>query len=145
MMTVEEGLEFAEQLVKSKHLNRTQILIFKRSWEGKAYKDIAKETGHTPDHIKNIGSDLWKSFSEALGTKVTKHNFATILQRYYRPHSCLYGCQYAATVDELVTAQQQPFGIECPFGSQFHNLRTNSTCVRTTSSASERLPRCTRK
>lgn len=87
MMTAKEGLELVEQLLEPQRLTETQKLIFRRSWEDKAYKDIAKETGHTSDHIKNIGFELWKILSDALDEKVTKQNFSTILQRYrYQQH-----------------------------------------------------------
>lgn len=82
MMTAKEGLELVEQLLKSQRLTEIQKLIFRRSWEDKAYKDIAKETGHTSEYVKNMGSELWKTLSEVLEEKVTKHNFSTILQRY---------------------------------------------------------------
>jgi hypothetical protein len=127
MMTVEEGLEFIEQVLELHRLTMIQKLIFARSWEGKGYKDIAKETGHTPDHIKNIGSELWKSLSEALGEKVTKHNFATILQRYRRRQYCLCSCHCDPAIDSAMVSQQHQWhnaGIGYLFGSLHHGFAT---------------------
>jgi hypothetical protein len=94
-MTLEEALEIADKAVleiadkavydrgkKRKHLTDTQRKIFKESWEGKTYQEIAEICQNSFSHIDNEGAALWQLLSEALGEKVTKKNFQGAIERY---------------------------------------------------------------
>ncbi|HLO85733.1 MAG TPA: NB-ARC domain-containing protein [Nostocaceae cyanobacterium] len=83
-MTVEEALEIIEKVLNYSRLNKVQELVFRQSWEGKSYIEIAKENGYEPGYIKDTGSQLWQLLSKALGEKVTKINLQTVLKRYSR-------------------------------------------------------------
>lgn len=81
-MTVEEALEIVEKVLDYDRLNKVQELVFRQSWEGQSYPEIATSRGYEPEYIKQVGFHLWQSLSQALGLKVTKNNFQSILKRY---------------------------------------------------------------
>jgi ATP-dependent Clp protease ATP-binding subunit ClpA len=83
-MTVEEALEIVEKLLNYDSLNKIQEIVFRQAWEGKSYPEIAASTSYDPEYIKQVGFHLWQSLSKALGKKVTKNNFQSILKRYAR-------------------------------------------------------------
>jgi GTPase SAR1 family protein len=80
-MTVEEALIIVEKLLEG-GLTKVQEIVFRGSWQGKSYLDIAKEAGYDPGYVKDTGSKLWQILSEALGVRVLKHNFRSVLQRW---------------------------------------------------------------
>ncbi|MEA5519441.1 AAA family ATPase [Limnoraphis robusta] len=82
-MKVEEALAILERTLPPGSLNTVKTLVFRQSWEGKGYADIAEDAGYDPDYIKGVAAGLWHSLSEVLGQKVTKKNFRSLLiQRY---------------------------------------------------------------
>ncbi len=83
-MTVEEALEIVEKVLNYQRLNKVQQLVFRQSWEGHSYMEIAKNTGYELGYIKDTGSKLWQLLSLAFEEKVTKNNLQTILKRYSR-------------------------------------------------------------
>ncbi|MBD2088358.1 WD40 repeat domain-containing protein [Microcoleus sp. FACHB-1515] len=80
-MSVEEALAIAAQLLPQQRLNKVEELVFRQTWEGQSYQEIAKASGYGLGYIKDTGSKLWRSLSEALNVKVTKFNFRVILQQ----------------------------------------------------------------
>ncbi|MBG1266617.1 hypothetical protein [Nostoc sp. WHI] len=80
-MTVEEAIALVERLLKRGRLTRAQEIVFRYTWEGKTYLDMAREVTYDPGHIKDVGSQLWRSLSQALDEKVTKNNLHGVLQR----------------------------------------------------------------
>jgi len=81
-MTIDETLIFLKQVLKNKRLNKIQEIILRQSWEGCSYSEIANIAGYELGYVKDVGSKLWRSLSEALGEKVSKNNFQLVLQRY---------------------------------------------------------------
>ncbi|MEW6491808.1 MAG: NB-ARC domain-containing protein, partial [Cyanobacteriota bacterium] len=79
-MSVDEALLFLDSIL-SEHLNDVQELVFRQSWEGRSYPQIAKSAGYDAEYIKFIGYQLWKLLSQALGEKVTKNNLQSVLRR----------------------------------------------------------------
>ena len=80
-MTLEEALELVEKALDKGCLNKVQELVFRESWQGQSYEDIAKASSYDPGYIKDVGSKLWQSLSLALGEKVTKHRVQKVLKR----------------------------------------------------------------
>jgi WD40 repeat protein len=80
-MTLEEAIALIEQLLERGRLTKIQEIVFRYSWEGKTYLEMAKEVTYDPGHIKDVGSELWQSLSKALGEKVTKNNLHGVLKR----------------------------------------------------------------
>ena len=58
--------------------------MFRQSWEGQSYKEIAASTEYEYDYIKDAGAKLWKLLSTALQEKVKKDNLKSVLKRYLR-------------------------------------------------------------
>ncbi|XWK89231.1 MAG: pentapeptide repeat-containing protein [Phormidium sp.] len=93
-MTVDEALELVEIAINYQRLNKVQELVFRQSWEGRSYKEIAVTSEYEYDYIKDAGAKLWKLLSEAFGEKVKKDNIQSVLRRYLRQNKInLYGNQ----------------------------------------------------
>lgn len=86
-ITVEEAIEAIEQILEQKHLSKVQEIVFRQSWEGQSYAEIARSADYDPGYIKDTGSKLWQLLSEAFGKKVTKQNFRGVLKQAARQHS----------------------------------------------------------
>ncbi len=80
-MTVEEAIALVEQLLPQGRLTKVQEIVFRQSWAGQTYIDMAVESDYDPGHIKDVGCELWRSLSQALGEKVTKNNLHAVLKR----------------------------------------------------------------
>lgn len=80
-MTLEEALELVEKALDKGCLNKVQELVFRESWQGQSYEDIAIASSYDPGYVKDVGSKLWQSLSLALGEKVTKHSVQKVLKR----------------------------------------------------------------
>ena len=65
MITLEEAIEIVEELLAPGGLNKVQELVFRQSWEGQSYSEIAASSSYDPGYIKDVGSKLWRSLSEA--------------------------------------------------------------------------------
>lgn len=82
-MNVEEALEIAQGFIDQGHLNKVQEIVFRQSWEGQSYPEIASAAGYEVGYVRDVGSKLWQSLSKALGKKVTKNNFHGVLKQQY--------------------------------------------------------------
>ncbi|MBN4000491.1 NB-ARC domain-containing protein [Nostoc sp. LPT] len=80
-MTVEEAIALVEQLLERGRLTKVQEIVFRQSWAGQTYLDMAVESDYDCGYIKDIGSELWRSLSQALREKVTKNNLQGVLKR----------------------------------------------------------------
>lgn len=84
-MTIEEAIALIEQLLERGKLTKAQEAVFNGTWVGKTYAQIAASADYDNGHIKDVGADLWRSLSTALGEKVTKHNLHGVLRRAAQP------------------------------------------------------------
>lgn len=80
-MTIEEAIALVEQLLERGRLTKVQKMVFRYAWEGKTYLEMAREIKYDHGHIKDVGSQLWRSLSQALDEKVTKNNLHAVLKR----------------------------------------------------------------
>ncbi|WP_413161933.1 AAA family ATPase [Capilliphycus salinus ALCB114379] len=102
-MKVDEALAILERTLPPGSLNTVKTLVFRHSWEGKGYADIAEDAGYDPDYIKGVAAGLWHSLSMVFGQKVTKKNFRSLLiQRY--------SASTPATVPTATVTPQPPNG-----------------------------------
>lgn len=84
-MNLEDALTILDTILQTERLKDVQELVFRQSWNGKTYQEIAEETGYSAEHIRDVGFRLWQLLSDALGEKVTKSNIHAILrQRSHR-------------------------------------------------------------
>jgi hypothetical protein len=81
-MTVDEALQIVETVLDYQRLNQIQEIIFRQSWEGLSYKQIAAKSEYEYDYIKDAGAKLWLQLSKALGEKVKKGNLPSVIKRY---------------------------------------------------------------
>jgi hypothetical protein len=100
-MTLEEALAIIDAALSPKHLNNLQDLLFRGSWLGKKYQEIASEIGYDHDYIRAVGFQMWKNLSDAFGEKVTKNNFRSVLQR-----------QVGKSNEELAPAAKPQAGVQ---------------------------------
>jgi tetratricopeptide (TPR) repeat protein len=86
-MSIEKAIMLADRVFlehTGKHLSDLQAVILRQVLEKKKYLEIADFYGCTEGHVKDIASLLWKLLSEALGERVTKSNFRSVLERRLR-------------------------------------------------------------
>lgn len=80
-MTETEALEVVKQAISPESLSYVQEVVFKQSWEGQLYPEIAKSVGYHPEYIRDVGAQLWRALSESIGQKVTKKNVRFVLNQ----------------------------------------------------------------
>lgn len=83
-MDVEEALAIADALVVAetgKHLSTLQATIFRGTWLGQKYEQIAQICYCSDAHVKAVGASLWEILSEGLEEKVSKKTFRAALER----------------------------------------------------------------
>ena len=85
-MTEQEALTLVDTLWYSANqrqkLTDVQSIVFRETWVGRSYREIAQQLGYEYDYIKQVGSRLWKSLSQTLGEPVSKRNLQAVLRRY---------------------------------------------------------------
>lgn len=65
-----------------KYLSDIEIEVLRGAWAGKSYEKIAEELFRSVSYIsKDVGYQLWRKLSEALGEEVTKKSFRQALMR----------------------------------------------------------------
>jgi hypothetical protein len=82
-MTVKEALAIFNAVLQSDCLNDTHELVFRCAWEGQTYEEIALAFNYDGDYLRHVGFQLWRSLSEAIGQKVTKKNFRSVLMQQH--------------------------------------------------------------
>ncbi|MDF5715561.1 MAG: AAA-like domain-containing protein [Rhizonema sp. NSF051] len=78
-MNLDEVLEAIEQILPDKQFSCVERLVFRQSWLGMSYNEMAEGSGYGSNYIKEIGSQLWQDLSEVLGKRVTKKNLHLVL------------------------------------------------------------------
>ncbi len=84
-LTADEALAIAEFVMDYDRFNEVQEIVFRQSWEGKSYHEMAKVTGYDEAYLKAVGFKLWKKLSKKFGEKVKK-NLKAVIKRYLKPH-----------------------------------------------------------
>ncbi|MEG3884904.1 ATPase, partial [Microcoleus sp. herbarium19] len=98
-MDIAEVLTLADELIfakTGKHLDYVQDAILRGTLEDATYTQIAQELYTSPSHVRNVGSDLWKTLSKGLKKKITKNNFRTVLEK-----ENIYNYQLAVVGDNI--------------------------------------------
>jgi hypothetical protein len=83
-MDIAEVLTLADELIfakTGKHLDYVQDAILRGTLEDATYTQIAQELYSSPSHVRNVGSDLWKTLSKGLKKNITKNNFRAVLEK----------------------------------------------------------------
>ncbi len=83
-MNVERAITFVDTIVfanTGKHLSTLQTSIFRGSWSGRKYEEMAREYHCCEQHVKRVGASLWELLSQSLAEKVTKKTMRAIIER----------------------------------------------------------------
>jgi WD40 repeat protein len=80
-MQIDEALALLDAVLQPERLSDVQSLVFRHSWEGRTYTEIATVTGYDDDYVRDVGSRLWQRLSKACGERVTKTNVHSALRR----------------------------------------------------------------
>ncbi|MEM8675048.1 MAG: hypothetical protein AAGF83_14410, partial [Cyanobacteria bacterium P01_G01_bin.67] len=81
-MNESDAISALHRLLGTSQLTDVKVLVFRLSWSGKTYTQIAEQSGYDDDYIRVVGFRLWRLLSKKLKTKVTKKNLRSVLQRY---------------------------------------------------------------
>ncbi|MDX2254711.1 MAG: hypothetical protein NW214_04270 [Pseudanabaenaceae cyanobacterium bins.39] len=81
-MTIEDALNIVDSVLGTKSLSTIQEAIFRQTWEGKTYSEIAEMEGYDAAYIRDVGYKLWQLLSDAFADRVTKNNLQVVLRRY---------------------------------------------------------------
>jgi hypothetical protein len=82
-MNIEEALLILDTALEQRVLNDVQELVFRQSWLGQTYVEMAESSGYNANYIKDIGYKLWKLLSKVFKEEVTKSNFRSVIRRGY--------------------------------------------------------------
>jgi hypothetical protein len=121
-MTLDEAIAIIDAALKPARLNDLQETVFRQSWLGKTYQEVARETGYDPDYIRGVGFQLWQMLTEAFGEKVTKNNFRSVLRQHGRVELSSFETQsdlrvgQGADVAEPTSRLSIQGGLELPEG-----------------------------
>lgn len=80
-MTIEDALSLIDTALDPSHFKNLHQDIFRLSWEGKSYQEIAETCGYDTDYVRHVGYQLWQKLSQALEQKVTKRNLHVVFRR----------------------------------------------------------------
>jgi tetratricopeptide (TPR) repeat protein len=83
-MDAEAALAWVDTLIfatTGEGLNTLQKHILQQVWQGRKYPEIAAYCGYTEGHVKDVGSQLWRMLSHALGERINKINCRAVLER----------------------------------------------------------------
>jgi hypothetical protein len=86
-MTEQEAIALIDKILQAanqRRLTDVQSVVFLDTWAGRSYPDIAQQSGYERDYIKQVGSRLWRSLSQAVGEEVSKKNIHAVLRRYHQ-------------------------------------------------------------
>lgn len=64
-MTVIEVLAIVDIALAPRRLTNLQALVFRYTWSGLSYTEIAQTSGYDTIYVKQIGSKLWQQLSKA--------------------------------------------------------------------------------
>ena len=64
------------------HLKDVEREVLYNIAKDMTYVDIALMTGYSTGYVKQIASELWRKLSIALGIKVSKINFQSVVESY---------------------------------------------------------------
>ncbi|BDM77181.1 NB-ARC domain-containing protein [Acaryochloris marina] len=80
-MTIEDALALIDTALDPSCFKNLHQDIFRLSWQGKSYQEIAETCGYDTDYVRHVGYQLWQNLSQALAQKVTKRNLQVVFRR----------------------------------------------------------------
>lgn len=89
-LTLETFLKIAGDVIwqyKGRVIKNSEIAILKGVCKRQTYKEIAKDKNYCISYLSDVGSQLWRELSEALGEKVSKANARPTFERKWQRDS----------------------------------------------------------
>ncbi|MEM8610933.1 MAG: ATP-binding protein [Cyanobacteria bacterium P01_H01_bin.105] len=81
-MDLQEATAILDAVMGQQALTKVQYLVFRQSWLGLSYREIAESTRYDVGYIKDSGYRLWKLLSNSFGQKVSKNNICSVLRKF---------------------------------------------------------------
>lgn len=81
-MTVDEAIALIDQAIQDKPMTDIQEQVFRQSWHGKTYAEIANSCGYDSSYIRDVGYRLWQTLSEKFEIHVQKNNLQVVMRTY---------------------------------------------------------------
>lgn len=116
-MDYQEALAFIRSTLAPRQLSYIEELVFRYSWDGKRYREMAQATGYEEGYLKDTGSRLWQALSESLGYQVTKKRLHFLLPEAAKAQP---SPSRPSAVSQSVTASLGFPGSPLPFGSTLY-------------------------
>lgn len=100
-MTVDDALKIVDAALLPKRLNTVQEVVFRLSWQGKSFSEIAEESRYDAAYVRDVGYKLWHLLSKAFGERVTKSNLNVVIRQYRSMESEIEQVQERSNVTRL--------------------------------------------
>ncbi|MEL7503529.1 MAG: NB-ARC domain-containing protein [Cyanobacteria bacterium J06554_6] len=110
-MQEETAVQLLRELFSEAQLSDLQESIFRYSWQGVAYPEMAKQLGYDQGYIRGVGYQLWQSLSETCEQPVTKKNFKSVLTQY---------SQQRSTSEQAALSSPYQDWADCPDSADFY-------------------------
>ncbi|MFZ4555784.1 MAG: NB-ARC domain-containing protein [Pseudanabaena sp.] len=81
-MTIEDAIAIVDTALQHKRLSNIQEQLFRQTWEGKTYAEIAETCGYDASYIRDVGYRLWQMLTKGFGERVTKHNLQVVVRSH---------------------------------------------------------------
>jgi len=81
-MTIEDAIEIVDTALQHKRLSNIQEQLFRQTWQGKTYAEIAETCGYDASYIRDVGYRLWQMLTKGFGERVTKHNLQVVVRTH---------------------------------------------------------------
>ena len=81
-MTIEDAIAIVDTALQHKRLSNIQEQLFRQTWEGKTYSEIAETCGYDASYIRDVGYRLWQMLTKGFGERVTKHNLQVVVRSH---------------------------------------------------------------
>jgi hypothetical protein len=81
-MTIEDAIAIVDAALQGKRLSNIQEQLFRQTWEGKTYAEIAETCGYDSSYIRDVGYRLWQMLTKGFGERVTKHNLQVVVRSH---------------------------------------------------------------
>jgi hypothetical protein len=81
-MTIEDAIAIVDIALQHKRLSNIQEQLFRQTWEGKTYSEIAETCGYDASYIRDVGYRLWQMLTKGFGERVTKHNLQVVVRSH---------------------------------------------------------------
>ena len=78
-MTIEDAIAIVDAALQHKRLSNIQEQLFRQTWDGKTYAEIAETCVYDASYIRDVGYRLWRMLSKGFGEHVTKHNLQVVV------------------------------------------------------------------